>query len=409
MTQDIGLSPTLPSAASTHHTDTWDVTLQALTDRDSLEREWRALESVSNASFFLRWAWVGALLSSAESIDPPQVLRVRLGAQTRGMALLWTSRQRRHGFVRTRSLHLNETGRPAFDRITMEHNGVLAVSGEEEAVLRAAVRHLAASGDWDECYLSGLDERLAQQVDDEASRQRLWHTRRWTKAYHFVDLEAARERSNDYLDSLSANSRYQARRALKGYAALGPLDCRRAESVDEALHWFEDLMRLHQAHWTARGEPGAFSSAFTRRFHTAVITQGRPSGQVSLLRVAAGPELLGYLYNFESDGIASNYQSGHVAAQGNKLKPGLVVHCLAVQDALQRGLKAYDLLMGGDHFKPSLCNASGQMSWSVLQQRRLMLGIENRMRIARDRWRERRSAAVAPTTPAPPATPESAA
>jgi CelD/BcsL family acetyltransferase involved in cellulose biosynthesis len=355
-----------------------------------LENEWRTLEQRCHASFFMSWDWVGALLDNVQGLDAPQVLRIKAESELKGLALIWRGVQRRqHGLVRSRSLHLNETGCPDFDRVTVEHNGILAPVGEEMMVLSAALNHLAGDSSWDEFFLSGLGEALAQHMDEVAPLHELWHHRRWTKRYHFIDLAAVRHAGGDYLDSLSNNSRYQARRALKGYAALGPLQCRRATSAQEALAWLEDLMRLHQAHWNARGEPGAFSSDFTRRFHTDLVTRGWPRGTVSLLRASAGTELLGYVYNFERNGIASNYQSGHVAAESNKLKPGLVVHCLAVQEALQRGLKTYDLLMGGDHFKPSLCNASGEMTWSVLQQPRMNLRIEHLLRDARDRWRSR--------------------
>ena len=165
---------------------------------------------------------------------------------------------------------------------------MLAAAEDEAAVLRAAVGHLASRPGWDECFLSGLDDAVVQAVDAEAAQQRLWHRRRWSKSYHFVNLDEVRQHGGVYLDSLSANSRYQARRALKGYAAVGPLQCMRAASTEEALAWFDDLVRLHQAHWVPRGEPGAFSSGFTRRFHTAVIAQGWAQGAVSLLRVTAG-------------------------------------------------------------------------------------------------------------------------
>ncbi|MFY7863795.1 GNAT family N-acetyltransferase [Roseateles sp.] len=369
----------------------WQVTLTPLQDRRELEHQWRVLEQSSKASFFISWDWMGALLDSAQGIETPQVLRVNASGELKGIALLWSGHQRRLGLIRTRSLHLNETGRPEFDRITMEHNGILSAAGDEVNVLNSAIKYLAEHPDWDECFLSGLDDGLTKQLDEVAPLERLWHQRRWTKAFHFVDLEAVRNVGGDYLDSLSSNSRYQAKRAIKGYAAFGPLTCERAASTSEALTWFEDLVRLHQAHWTAKGEPGAFSSSFTRSFHTTLITRGWERGNVSILRVMAGPELLGYLYNFERNGIASNYQSGHAISESNKLKPGLVIHCLAVQEALKRGLATYDLLMGGDHFKPSLCNASGEMSWSKLQQRRLPLGIEMYLRKARDRWHLRSS------------------
>ena len=315
---------------------------------------------------------------------------------------MWRSKQSRHGFVNSRTLHLNETGRPEFDRLTIEHNSLLSAAGDEAAVLRTAAAFLARQPGWDECCLSGLDDPVEAALEEAATAHRLWYRQRWTKAFHFIDLNRVRHAGGDYLESLSANTRYQLRRAMKGYAALGALVCQRAASASEALAWFDDLARLHQVHWAARDEPGAFSSDFTRSFHTALIERAWPLGGVSLLRVSAGPELLGYVYNFEHGGTAYNYQSGHVAAASNKLKPGLVVHALAVQEALQRGLGTYDLLMGGDHFKPSLCHASGRMSWSVLQQPRLVLGLENRLRVARDRWQARRQPPPAAAAAASP-------
>ena len=390
------MNPLLPGAASVlpppalAGKPAWSVSLAPLHDRHALAREWRALEQISQASFFLSWHWVGTLLESAVGADAPEVLRVMNGTALRGLALLWRSQQRRHGLVHSRVLHLNETGRLEFDRLTLEHNSLLAAAGDENAVLQAAVAHLARLPGWDECSLSGVDAAVEQVLHEAAVQQGLWFRQRWAKTFHYISLDDVRRLGGDYLENLSANTRYQARRAMKGYAALGTLACQRAGSATQALAWFEELVQLHQAHWMARGEPGAFSSDFTRRFHTTLIARAWPEAAVSLLRVTAGPELLGYVYNFERGGTASNYQSGHVAAPSNKLKPGLVVHCMAVQEALQRGLGTYDLLMGGDHFKPSLCNASGRMGWSVLQQRRLVLGIENRVRQARDRWQARR-------------------
>jgi CelD/BcsL family acetyltransferase involved in cellulose biosynthesis len=368
----------------------WSATWAPLHDRQALAQEWHALERASNASFFLRWAWLGTLLECVEGVAAPRVLRVHNGGELRGLALVWRSRQSRHGFVNSRTLHLNETGRPEFDRVTIEHNGVLSAAGDEAAVLRTAARFLAGQAGWDECFLSGLDDPVETALQEAAAAHTLWYRQRWAKSFHFIDLNPVRQAGGDYPESLSANTRYQLRRAMKGYAALGPLACQRASSTSEALAWFEDLARLHQVHWAARDEPGAFSSPFTRKFHTTLIQRAWPLGAVSLLRVTAGTELLGYVYNFEQGGTAYNYQSGHVAASSNKLKPGLVVHGLAVQEALQRGLGTYDLLMGGDHFKPSLCNATGRMNWSVLQQPRLVLRLENRLRMARDRWQARR-------------------
>ena len=400
MSGPLTLERALPASAAP-----LEATLEPLDDIAVLEGQWRALESVARCSFFQTWNWIGSLLQSAENLVAPRVLRVRAGSTLKGLALMWPQRVWRHGFVHARQLHLNESGRPEIDRITLEHNGILAAAGDEAAVVGAVVRHLASRHDWDECYLSGLDDDLARRAWEEAAGGSLWYRSRWTKTYHLIDLTRVRDTGGDYTATLSANTRYQARRALKLQAAAGPLACARARTLAQALAWFDDLARLHRAHWTERGEPGAFSSDFTLRFHRAVIGRGWPRGAVQLLRVSACDETVGYVYNFEHQGIASNYQSGHVAAPTNKVKPGLVVHCLAVQDSAERGLSTYDLLMGGDHFKPSLSHTQGSMTWAALQQRRPTLALEHLLRELRAGWHHRAATgrATAPAQEAPEA------
>ncbi len=46
---------------------------------------------------------------------------------------------------------------------------------------------------------------------------------------------------------------------------------------------FEAMKLLHDAYWQERGNPGAFSNEFTRRFHRALIGKGLASKQVQLL------------------------------------------------------------------------------------------------------------------------------
>lgn len=378
--------------------DNLEVTLALGDNVATLERDWLRLQPLSRGSVFQTWHWVGPLLRSVGPDEQPQVMRIYSDKRLVAIGLLWQRVQRRHGFVWSRGLHLNETGRAELDRVTLEHNGLLCVSGLETATANAALVFLSGRRDWDELFLPALpDESCGTEAWSAAAlHSRLSFRRRWTHPYYWVDLDAVRRGTGAYLDALSANTRYQARRAMKSYAARGALAFECAESVAQAQEWLSELQRLHQAQWEARGQQGAFGTQFQRRFHAAVVEQGFASGSAIICRARAGSEVLGFLYNFRHLDKIHNYQSGHVAESDPKLKPGLVMHCLAVEDALRRGLRCYDLLVGGDHFKPSLTNARETMSWCVVQQPRLSLRVEEWLRRARDRRRKIRRAVDLP-------------
>ena len=122
------------------------------------------------------------------------------------------------------------------------------------------------------------------------------------------------------------------RRSYRLYEASGPLTLQRADTVETALDYLSKLIVLHDITWKARGKAGAFATPAVRRFHHALIARGVPGGEVDLLRVTAGPMLVGYLMNFRHNGQVSAYQSGfNYSAASSHQKPGLTCHHLAIE------------------------------------------------------------------------------
>lgn len=364
------------------------VWIEPASDLQALAAEWTALEQRTNASFFLTWAWIGSFLDLVPPSHRPDLLRVARGPEIVGLALLWRTRQQRHRVLRSRALHLNESGIEACDRVTIEHNGLLCAPRLEREVHSAVATHLQAQDDWDELELGGLAEPQHQLWQQAAGATRLHYREKWTKPYFQVDLDDLRRNGKAYLDALSSNTRYQIRRAMRLHTQhSGALVCEHAQSLAQAQEWLQSLAGLHQAQWQARGVPGAFGTPFTRQFHPRLVERAWPLGMVDLLRVRAGDNTLGYVYNFVRGSVVCNYQSGHIAETDAKLKSGLICHAMAVEDALQRGKAVYDLLMGGAHFKAGLTNRHGMMRWSTLQMPRASLRLENTLRRWRDRMR----------------------
>jgi CelD/BcsL family acetyltransferase involved in cellulose biosynthesis len=176
-----------------------------------------------------------------------------------------------------------------------------------------------------------------------------------------VDLGALAAR-NAYLDMLSGNARSQIRRAMRLYGA--DLALEEAGTVPKALALFDRLVVLHQAAWIARGKPGAFADERICAFHRVLIGEGVPRGEVRLLRVAAGSREIGVLYLFRHGGRVFSYQSGFAAENDARLKPGLVCHALAIEQARLGGAAVYDFLAGAQRYKTTLAPHGGkEMHW----------------------------------------------
>jgi CelD/BcsL family acetyltransferase involved in cellulose biosynthesis len=193
-----------------------------------------------------------------------------------------------------------------------------------------------------------------------------------------LDSQAApalslRDLPTPYLSLLSANARSQIGRAIRLYGPSLRLD--RAGDTVEALAWFAALVRLHQARWSRRGQPGAFAHPAVLDFHAALIRTAAPRGEAEILSATAAGEEVGYLYNFRHGDRVFCYQSGFVPAPDSRLKPGLVCHALAVELYRAEGVATYDLLAGPARYKSTLAPRGGQMlHWATLYEARSWQG-----------------------------------
>lgn len=346
-----------------------DIVVSGVTDFAALEAKWRDLETRSNPSFFQSWTWMGCL--AEERFPDPVLVEARDRGRTVALALF-----NRRG----RTLYLGESGDAALDCVFIEYNGVLAETGREASLIAACLA-AARGGSGPRSFrfrpihsppagrlwrrrlvLSGVDSATAVSLREIGSV-----SRNRSLPAPFADLCG----SNDgYLERRSANTRHQLRRSLRDYAATGPITIERADTLARALAFLDGLAALHQATWAARGQPGAFAKPFFGRFHRALIERGLERGEVDLLRVAAGEQTIGFLYNYCYRGSSIAYQSGFAyAAAGRHGKPGLTCHYEAIRFAARWGAVRYDFLAGDDRYKRSLADGAETLHWIEVTSR----------------------------------------
>jgi len=154
---------------------------------------------------------------------------------------------------------------------------------------------------------------------------------------------------------------------MRAYSSAGSPVLDTASTTDQALSYFEALKALHIRSWDRRGKPHAFRHSFFEIFHRALIAHGVADGSVRLIRVSAGTNPIGYLYNFRYGGKEYAYQSGFDDSDPD-LRPGYVCHALAIQAAAAAGTDTYDFLAGANRLKQSFANENYFMSWTTLTQ-----------------------------------------
>ncbi len=361
--------------------------LEPISRLTELERLWQDLERRSAGSFFQSWAWIGCWLRHLPPDLAPRALVVSVGERVVGLGVLIARREQRHGWLRTTMLHLNEAGDDRIDPIAIEYNGILVdrAIGMTD-VARAGLAWLVAhEPGWDELSLRGLDNGSAQALARVAADIGLGVRVRADDRCDYVDLSELRRAGFDHLGALSRNTRYQVRRAMRLYEASGPLSIRAASNTEEALGFLDELRGLHQASWVRRGQAGAFANDFYDRFHRELVATRFDAGETQLLRISAGPRVIGYLYNLVKDGKVHAYQSGFDFGSDTRLKPGLVSHSLAIEYNRKAGARLYDFMAGASQYKMSLGTHVDRMIWLVFYRKHLMLRLENTLRTMKAR------------------------
>ena len=353
----------------------------ALSDVSSIEdiaRQWCLLDAGDGGSFFTSWAWIGTWLSLLPSSITPHLLRIECDSRCCGAAIAIRRDVRRFGIAKTRHLHLNETGDPELDCLTIEHNGLAGRQPDDAAAWQALFDWFeSGAAEADELSISGVTHNIAGAWLGRL----LLPTVREIPAYR-VDLASVRGAGGSVGSILSANSRQQLNRSMRVLAASGPLKLESAKSVEEALAFFDGLKRLHIRSWTRRGHRHGFVYPFVERFHRKLIERCIPQSEVELLRLTAGGREFGYLYNFYRNGVVYAYQSGF-DDEDRRLRPGYVAHALAIERSASLGAATYDFMAGTNRLKQSFATEHYAMHWYRLQRPLLRFRVEQIARSAK--------------------------
>jgi CelD/BcsL family acetyltransferase involved in cellulose biosynthesis len=164
-----------------------------------------------------------------------------------------------------------------------------------------------------------------------------------------VSLRAMSQRLDDVLPQRFGRKLHQYRRRLARVGAVA-VESGEGKSV-EALHeLFCELVRLHGAVWSARGQPGGLADARVERFHREIIRTTRDQDLLDLYGLRLNGRLVAAYYGFR-DTHGAYYYLGGYDGEFASLSVGTLVIAAALEHALERRAVVFDFLRGRESYK----------------------------------------------------------
>jgi hypothetical protein len=321
------------------------------------QRTWTALEArLGSDRLACSWLWTGTWLEHYGDVVPHRFAVGEADGSPCGIALVTRGVRRRRGPFPLRTVHLGTAGEPPDESVYVEYNAVLVDPEHLTAFATALVGEIARDPSWHELNLDGFapdDARPFLVVEPRLEARR--------EICPITDLRRADAVGGDVMRTLPSGTRKKLRRSLKG---LGDVQAEWAETPEQALEIFEDLVSLHQARWNRVGQPGAFASPRFAGFHRALVPRLARAGQVVLFRARAASVTIGCEYGFIERGRALVYQSGTAWHPDRQVRPGFVTDALCMQSCYERGLTEYDFLAGDSIYKRQLSTATRELVWA---------------------------------------------
>lgn len=348
-----------------------------LTDIKSLEKNWITLQEQADCSFFQSWSWIGVWLAKVVDELSLQLITIHFESDLIGLGVFVSTKVTRHHIIKSRSMFLNEAPFSG-NNMVIEYNGLLVARGHESKAYAQVIPFLMNNFPTvDEFYFGAM-----KSVDDIAKNvgqgeYAVKYICQQDSPTWLVKLDDLGGGVDAYLATLGKNRRLQIKRSLRLYNEVSTVQVEEAESVEQALNFFDGLKKLHTKRWHSIGKAGSFANARWEVFHRALIASCYDKGEIQLLKISNMSGEIAYLYNFIWRQRVYVLQTGFAMFDDKRLMPGYVAHTLAIIHNKNKGMTVYDLMNGDALYKKLLCDHNETLYWSVIQRKRYRFAFES--------------------------------
>ena len=363
LTNKLNLRPVPSRNITTMHVE--------LTHNPSLElikKSWSILCEHTPGHAFLNECWITPWFEVVSSRHSPILLTVKNSDSIVGLAIVHILPVRRRGIFKRKILFFNEVPQDSDDMV-IEYNGILASQDNYQAVWNATLNTLKNELEWDEIKINKIDPAQTQHIEKAIDSNQLvsFHEREDSSPIALLPSDQTWEQVEKL--NISSNRRRQVRKAKQLYEEkYGEFSVQVIDQPDDLDDFWNQMEKLHTAHWNEKGISGAFANQTWTRFNRKMISEWLADGKIQLTKYLAGDTAIGYLFNLVTEDRAYNIQCGFLYESDNRLKPGFVCHHACMKLCHEKGIQHYYYLFGGEDYKVSLSSKIEYLHWICIRK-----------------------------------------
>lgn len=316
---------------------------------ETLQPEWdELLDHSDQRVFFLRWAWNRLWW---RSFKPPNshlfivTCRDYRGRLT-GLAPLYWKQRRTAGIPNLRELFFLGSGIYAQ---TSEYLDVVARRGCETAVAEAVASFLRDNLEWDRLHLSDIPATSSVLPSLRRALGESSNIAGCNRSY-YISTDTDWESFSRGLSTSTRKSISRRRRRLFESSVCVLRSVKNPEELEPAL---DAVVRLHQARWKSKGEPGAFALTGVETFIREAARLCIRERRLRLWTLEVDSQVAAAQLGFFDNGVVHAFQAGFDPAYVHKglgsLMSGLCIQSCVEDEAVEK----YDFMGGSDEYKRS--------------------------------------------------------
>lgn len=325
-----------------------------------MREEWNALLAASPANtVFLRWEWlfewwkayVGPMLSLS-------IMLVKKRGVLIGIGPFYLSGGAGKSFLSGACMMFLGT-KPGC--VISEYMDIIYGQNDCDEVIHAIIVYTAGRGRGVEMLLQNIPaySQSLGALEKYANTNKLSYKIVAEKTSPYIKLPASGS-YEEFLEAREASLRRKIKAEQRKLSRLPGVIVRRTDGAHELGKDYAELVRLHGARWMAKGMNGAFSDPQFAAFQQEVCARMLDCGFLELSFISVSGRNIAAIYNLNYCGKVYFYQSGIDIAFNRSMSPGLLLHSLSIQGALNAGATEYDFMIAGpdDAYKKTWANDS---------------------------------------------------
>ena len=319
---------------------------------EELANKWIILQGETNSSAFVDWFWVKQWLAQKSlTTDNCLCVEVMLGQETVGLALFGIKIKKVFRGLSFNQYFLHKSGNTKEDQTWIEHNTFLVHKDYEQQLTNEICQELTTIEHIDDIKIGLSSPHFVDTLNFAGFtlRTELSSPGYLANLTGFTTLD-------DYLASLSKNTRSHIKRSLKLLNEQSPLRLALALDTDEKDKVLKSIADLHRVKWRSTVYGSGFDNPCFYAFHQALIQDKQSLQNCRLYTLYQDDTALGHVYLLTQGDRWTFYLSALNFNADNRIKVGLVIHCLIIEQAIKQGITVYDFLAGEAQYKNSLSN-----------------------------------------------------